>query len=154
MNPSDVPTVPATSPPSGHGRDHPETVFGPLLAGLLGTWSIVDPQQRLTQVREVCDEDLYYVDPLARLVGVDAFADHAGSFAERMPGARLERISEVDAHHDVLRFGWLIYDADGVALLDGFTTGVFDVHLRFRAVLTFFGSYQRRLFPLATARTD
>ena len=49
------------------------------------------------------------------LTGRKALADHIGKVRSGRPGARLELMSGIDVHHNVLRFLWRLVRADGTA---------------------------------------
>lgn len=60
-----------------------------------------------------------YTDPSVHVAGREALVRHAGAFGDRFPGARIVVTSEVDHHHDVLRFAWSVVSADGRTLRTG-----------------------------------
>jgi len=82
-------------------------------------WLEPDPAARRALLERCWAADGVYCDPLARLTGRDALADHIGGFQGGRPGARLEVLSGVDEHHGFLRFGWRLLAPDGAVALEG-----------------------------------
>jgi hypothetical protein len=54
-----------------------------------------------------------YVDPKVSLSGRDALSRHIATVQAARPGARLEFMSGIDVHHNVVRFLWRLVRADG-----------------------------------------
>src|SRR5262245_29534871 len=60
-----------------------------------------------------------YTDPLRHLEGRDALSQTIATFQQQRPGDRIVLTSGVDQHHDMLRFTWRWYAADGSTVMDG-----------------------------------
>ena len=69
-------------------------------------WSDPDPAVRREHLAAVWADGATYTDPTAHVEGRDGLAAHLDVFHERMPGARIERTTRVDAYGEVARFGW------------------------------------------------
>ena len=82
-------------------------------------WSDPDPGVRRQRLATSVTDDVTYTDPSAQVTGRDALAAHLDEFLSRMPGARIERTTGVDAHGVVARFGWHLVQPDGAAPLVG-----------------------------------
>ncbi|MEO8039071.1 MAG: nuclear transport factor 2 family protein [Betaproteobacteria bacterium] len=82
-------------------------------------WSERDAVRRAAMLVEVLSEGATYTDPRARATDVDALVAHIGRMQEARPGARVLRISAVDIHHDLARFGWCVELADQTRLPEG-----------------------------------
>jgi SnoaL-like domain len=54
-----------------------------------------------------------YVDPNVSLIGREALGGHIATVQASRPGARLEFVSGIDVHHNVVRFLWRLVRADG-----------------------------------------
>ena len=54
-----------------------------------------------------------YVDPKVSLAGRDVLSRHIATVQAARPGARLEFMSGIDVHHNVVRFLWRLVRADG-----------------------------------------
>ena len=63
-----------------------------------------------------------------------------GGVHEQYPGVTLRCSSEVDSHHDVIRFDWEILDADKGLALSGVDVARLDDDGRLLDVRGFFGS--------------
>ena len=94
-----------------------------IVARYTSAWMQTDRDAR-RQVLEVCwAPDATYCDPSAQVTGRAAFVEHIGGFHQQFPGARLELTSEVDSHHQYLRFEWKMVLADGKVFLHGVDFG-------------------------------
>ena len=90
-----------------------------LVARYMSAWNQTDRDAR-RQVLEVSwAPDASYSDPTAQVTGRADFAEHIGGFHQQFPGARFEVTSEVDSHHQYLRFEWTMVLADGNVFLYG-----------------------------------
>jgi hypothetical protein len=87
----------------------------------LANWNETDPGARRAAVEGVWAAEGRYVDPLADVSGPEAISELIGAVQRRLPGHVFRRRGGVDAHHDVLRFGWeLVPAAGGESLAEGF----------------------------------
>jgi SnoaL-like domain len=102
-------------------------------------WNEPDPERRRALLREAWDPGARYADPTADVTGVDALAAHIGNVHATYPGARIERLSAVDLHHDVLRFAWRMVLGDGQALPDGIDFGQLGPDGKLTRIIGFFG---------------
>ena len=98
-----------------------------LVERYLETWNTTDPSARRSAVASLWAEAGRYVDPLASVSGHDQIADLIAAVQAQAPGYAFRLLDGVDAHHDVMRFGWeLVPDSGGEPLAIGFdvaTTG-------------------------------
>lgn len=102
-------------------------------------WSDPDPLRRRKFLGEALADGATYTDPTAHTVGVEELASHIDSVFAQQPGMRVLRVSNVDAHHGVARFGWRLVQADGTALPDGVDFVEFSAEGRIRRIVGFFG---------------
>lgn len=102
-------------------------------------WNDTDPRSRLEAVARAWSPEGRYVDPVADVAGHAAISDMIGGVHEQYPGVTLRCSSEVDSHHDVIRFSWEILDADGVPALTGVDVAQVDDDGLLRDVRGFFG---------------
>ncbi|MEV6561651.1 nuclear transport factor 2 family protein [Nocardia sp. NPDC051756] len=102
-------------------------------------WSDPDPLRRRKFLGEVLAEDATYTDPTVHTVGIDELAAHIDSVFVQQPGMRILRVSNVDAHHEMARFGWRLVQADGTALPDGVDFVEISAEGRIRRIVGFFG---------------
>ena len=72
----------------------------------LAAWNEPDDTARGALLAQCWDEHGIYVDPSVSLAGRDALAGHIASVQAKRPGARLEFMSGIDIHHNMVRFLW------------------------------------------------
>lgn len=110
-----------------------------VLEHYLAAWNETDAARREALLGRCWAEGGVYSDPTVEVKGAAALSAMIGKVQQRYPGARLQRVSGVDQHHDVLRFGWRMVLADGKALPEG----VDFVHIvdgRIARIAGFFGA--------------
>lgn len=78
-------------------------------------WNEADTAARQALLEQCWSDDAVYVDPTVQLTGRKALLDHIARVQGARPGARLELMSGIDVHHNVLRFLWRLVRADGTA---------------------------------------
>ena len=78
-------------------------------------WNEADAAARQALLEQCWSEHAVYVDPTVQLTGRTALLDHIAKVRNGRPGARLELMSGIDVHHNVLRFLWRLVRADGTA---------------------------------------
>lgn len=119
-----------------------ETDAGTKIEGVavcyVATWNEPDAGARRRAVAELWTEDGAYTDPLAAVEGHEAIAALIGGVRDRFPGHTFGLMDDVDAHHDVVRFGWeLVPEGGGEALVVGFDVAVVAEDGRLRSVYGF-----------------
>lgn len=88
-------------------------------------WNEPDADVRRRAVAELWTEDGTYTDPLASVQGHQAIEEVIVGAREQFPGYVFKLIDNVDAHHDVARFGWeLIPEDGGESVVIGFDVAV------------------------------
>lgn len=110
-----------------------------VLESYFAAWNETDGARREALLAQCWAKDGVYSDPTVEVKGAAALSAMIGKVQQRYPGARLERVSGLDQHHDVLRFGWRMVLADGKALPEG----VDFVHIvdgRIARIAGFFGT--------------
>ena len=80
-----------------------------------------------------------YVDPGVSLAGREALAAHIAKVQAARPGARLEFMSGIDIHHNVVRFMWRLVRADGTAGDTSIDFGEIGADGRLTKIAGFFG---------------
>jgi hypothetical protein len=99
-------------------------------------WNETDPDARLALIARTWTEDGTYLDPLLEGTGHAGIDAMMAAAQPQFDGARFVRTSEVDAHHDVVRFSWALGPEDGPALA-GVDFGVI-ADGRFRLITGYF----------------
>lgn len=102
-------------------------------------WNETDASRRLEAVAEAWSPGGRYVDPVAEAQGHEEISGMIGGVHEQHPGVSLRRSSDIDSHHDVVRFDWEILDADGNQALAGVDIARLDDDGRLLDVRGFFG---------------
>jgi hypothetical protein len=81
----------------------------------MAAWNEPDDAARRALLAQCWSEDGIYVDPTVSLRGRDALAAHIAAVLASRPGARLEFMSGIDIHHNMVRFLWRLVRADGTS---------------------------------------
>ena len=79
----------------------------------MAAWNEPDATTRDALLEQCWSDGGVYLDPRASLTGWDALARHIGAMQASRPGARLEFMSGIDVHHNLVRFLWRLVRADG-----------------------------------------
>ncbi len=116
----------------------------------LTAWTTRDPAQRLRHLQAACTGDVLYRDPVTRVEGIEALSDHITALTSQFPGQRIVLTSDVDAHHDVARFGWTAYDTAGRAALHGTNTVELTDNGLLLEITAFFGPLPPRTYTFAS----
>lgn len=95
-----------------------------LIDRYIAVWNETDRARRRALIASTWTEDAHYLDPLLSgegHAGIDAMVQ---AVQDNYPGNRFRRISEVDVHHDRVRFAWTLGPDGGPALAQGVDFGV------------------------------
>jgi len=87
-----------------------------IIAGVkdyMDAWNETDEIARRALLERCWSDRGRYVDPTVDLQGRLALAQHIAKVQAARPGARLEFVSGIDVHHNVVRFLWRLVRADG-----------------------------------------
>jgi hypothetical protein len=98
-----------------------------------------DDAARAALVARAFTEDATFADPLLEAAGHDEIAGLAPVVQAQFPAARFRRTTEVDAHHEYIRFGWELRAEDGSVIVAGVDAGVIAADGRLRRIVGFFG---------------
>ena len=79
----------------------------------MAAWNEPDDTARHALLEQCWSDSGVYLDPNVSLAGRDALARHIAKVQASRPGARLEFMSGIDVHHNVVRFLWRLVRADG-----------------------------------------
>ncbi|MFW3171710.1 nuclear transport factor 2 family protein [Geodermatophilus sp. CPCC 206100] len=108
-----------------------------LAARYLAAWNETDPAARRAAVDELFSADVRYTDPLADVTGRDALDATIAAVQGQFPGFVFTLAGPVDAHHDQLRFPWILGPEGQEAPIAGVDVALTDDAGRIRAVLGF-----------------
>jgi hypothetical protein len=111
---------------------------GQIVQRYLETWNEADPEARRAAIAGLWASDGRYVDPLAEVAGHDQISDLIAAVQTQVPRHAFRLLDGVDAHHDVLRFGWeLVPQSGGDPVAVGFDVAVVGEDGRIASVLGF-----------------
>lgn len=125
------------------GKLSRETVVANVLA-YVDAWNEPDAAARQNILGGCWADDAAYVDPNVELKGRDALSQHISRIQAGRPGARLEMMSGIDLHHNVVRFLWRLVRADGSAGDVSIDFGEVDSDGRLTKIIGFFGDAPKK----------
>ena len=79
----------------------------------MAAWNEPEATARSALLAQCWSDGGIYVDPGVSLAGRDALNAHIATVQASRPGARVEFMSGIDIHHDVVRFLWRLIRPDG-----------------------------------------
>jgi hypothetical protein len=100
-------------------------------------WNEGDAERRRNLIARTWTPDARYIDPLLEGEGHGGIDGMIESVQARFPDHRFRRTSEVEEHHDRLRFTWELAPADGPAMVKGTDIGIL-ADGRLQAMIGFF----------------
>jgi hypothetical protein len=104
-------------------------------------WATSDEMARLALLDQCWAEGGVYCDPLSKVEGRRALSDHIAGFQRSRPGFRIPLASGVDAHHEFLRFRWVMVDSARNFVMEGFDVGELAADGRLQRITGFFGPF-------------
>ena len=116
------------------------TAFGTVVDGWLASYADPDAARRTAAIRASWNAEGRLVDPPMEARGHQGISDQAATLLAQFPGHRFERTTAIDAHHQFLRYGWKLVDANGAGVLEGLDVMELDVDGRIARVGGFFGA--------------
>ncbi len=90
----------------------------------IAMWNETDADRRRDLITRAWTRTGAYVDPLMEAAGPEQLSAMVEGVQARFPDARFSRTSDVDAHHDRLRFTWSLGPANGAPIVGGLDVGV------------------------------
>ena len=108
-------------------------------------WNEEDADRRAALIAAAWTDDASYVDPLLEAEGHQGLTEMVATVHGHYPGYRFRRRSDVDVHHDRVRFAWDLVTPDGDVFVAGIDVGEVAEDGRLRRITGFFGD----LPPLA-----
>jgi hypothetical protein len=110
----------------------------------VAAWNEPNVATRLQILARCWAEDAGYLDPNVELRGRTALCEHISKMQAGRPGARIEMMSGVDLHHNVVRFLWRLVHADGGFGDTSIDFGEVDARGKLTKIVGFFGEAPRR----------
>jgi hypothetical protein len=111
-----------------------------LIDQYIAMWNETDGERRRKLIAQVWTPDASYVDPMLQAEGHTGIDTMVAQVHARFPGYRFRRTSDVDAHHDRVRFGWELGAEGGSPVVTGIDFGVVEGGKRLQAITGFFTS--------------
>ena len=116
-----------------------ETTIDNVIDTYFAMWNEPDRAARLEVIAQAWTPECHYVDPMSDVTGYEGLADMVDGVRAQFPGASLQRTSELDLHHNVVKFGWSATGSDGAVLVAGIDVCVLAEDGRLQALAGFFG---------------
>jgi hypothetical protein len=105
----------------------------------IAVWNETDGESRRALIARTWSNQASYVDPMFNADGPDGIDALVAGFQQQFPDHRFRLSSDVDQHHDRLRFTWeLVEPIGGTALVKGTDFGVVASDGRLQAITGFF----------------
>jgi hypothetical protein len=98
-----------------------------------------DAAARRRLLEQVWASDAELIDPPLEGIGVDAIADLVDVILTHYPAHRFVRTTGIDAHHDVVRYGWELRTPDDAVAVSGLDVAELDEAGRITRIIGFFG---------------
>jgi hypothetical protein len=90
----------------------------------IATWNETDPAKRRDLIGRTWTAEGQYLDPLLAGEGHDGIDAMIQAVQTQFPGTFFRRTSEIDAHHDRVRFSWELGPEGGDPVAGGLDVGV------------------------------
>jgi hypothetical protein len=97
-----------------------------IIKNYLEAWNTDDAADRRALLDRIWAEDGTYTDPLADVTGAERFDEVIGAVRAQFPGLVFTLGGDVDAHHGLARFTWLLGPEGGEPLVIGFDVAVIE----------------------------
>jgi hypothetical protein len=98
-----------------------------------------DAERRAELVRRAWAPDGRLIDPPLEAAGHDGINDMHATLQQQFGGHRFRRTSDIDSHHDQLRYAWELVAPDGTVVVAGIDVGEIAEDGRLRRITGFFG---------------
>jgi len=97
-----------------------------IIAAYTDAWNAPDDQASAAKLMGVWRAESIYTDPTVSVTGIEALVRHIAGVRTRRPNTRIVLTSEIDAHHDVLRFSWQRVNADNSVVIGGIDIAIIE----------------------------
>lgn len=115
-----------------------------VIAIYCAAWNEVDPVKRDKILQPIWADGATYTDPTVHIIGREALVAHIDTVCARFLGSTIVTTSNIDIHHNVLRFYWKRILADGSSRPEGIDFGEVAENGKIRRIVGFFGPLERR----------
>lgn len=118
----------------------PTTQTQTLVDRYFDCWNSTTAEDRAAAVSETWTEDGTNTDPMGDVTGHDALLDMFAGTQAMYPGHTFRQVGAVDAHHNLVRWGWEMIDTEGTKVLDGIDVAEVASDGRLSRLAGFFGA--------------
>lgn len=112
--------------------------FTELVDRYFAAWNELDPEQRRNLIAQTWTDDASYLDPIMQGVGHSGIDTMIQGVQERFAGHQFHRMSDVEAHHNCIRFSWVLAPESGQPVVGGTDFGVIAPDNRLQNITGFF----------------
>ena len=105
----------------------------------IAMWNETDTAKRAELIASAWSATARYQDPLLEAEGHQALSEMVATVHSHYPGHQFRRVSAVDMHHELVRFGWELFGPDGSITVAGIDVGVVDDDGKLLRIAGFFG---------------
>lgn len=105
----------------------------------VAAWNETDAAKRAALLDAGTGADLWYRDPMLEADSRDGFNTVLGAVQQQLPGHVLTRTSDVDAHHDLVRFNWALGVPGEAPTFAGVDIAKFDESDKLHRIIGFAG---------------
>jgi hypothetical protein len=110
----------------------------PTIDRYFALWTEPDEERRRDLIAQTFAEDATYTGPLLGGTGHDGIGQLVTQINDNLGGHRFNRTSDIDSHHDAVRYSWEIVPPDADSpLAAGIDIGFLDEHGRLKSVTAF-----------------
>jgi hypothetical protein len=102
-------------------------------------WNEQDADKRADAIERAWTSEGAYVDPLQQATGPDELSAMVAAVHQQFPGQRFRRTTGIDAHHNLIRFGWELIAPDGTTTVAGLDVGIVSDDGRLSRIAGFMG---------------
>jgi hypothetical protein len=124
--------------------DRPTPPLEEVVEMFLAAYNEPDADRRRELVAGVFALDGSLVEPPLDATGPAAISDLMGTVQGHFPDHRFARTTGIDAHHNLLRYGWELVDPQGATALTGIDVAELDEFGTVRRMVGFLGELPPR----------
>jgi hypothetical protein len=95
-----------------------------IVDGYIAIWNETDQARRQQLISQIWTEDASYSDPMAQVEGHSGIDALVMGVHQQFPQSEFRRSSEIDAHHNCIRFSWELAPRGGEAFAGGIDVGL------------------------------
>jgi hypothetical protein len=117
----------------------PATVTDEVVDTYIAMWNELDPVQRAALIEQAWAPGATYRDPLLAADGYEGLSAMVETVHQHYPGQRFARLTAVDQHNGVARFGWNLAAPDGAVTVAGIDVADVAPDGRLQRITGFFG---------------